>query len=109
MSELQEILLSLQALMNTQTLTGRPMTTVMGLPVFSKEDGLKQLDHEPSRLKDQDQFSSLLLVLLILSGAITSKDPQDRSPEHWKPCAPDFLPGETSIEFRFIMTILCFY
>ena len=73
MSELQEILLSHQALMNIQTLTGRPKTTVKGLPAFSKEDGLEQLDYEPSHLKDQDQFSSLLLVLLILSGAITSK------------------------------------
>jgi hypothetical protein len=44
----------------------------MGLSAFSKEDGLKQLDHEPSRLKDQDEFSSLLLVLLIFSGGITS-------------------------------------
>jgi len=45
----------------------------MGLPAFSKEDGFKQLDHEPSRLKDQGQFSGLCLVLLIFSGAITSK------------------------------------
>ncbi len=58
--------------MNMQTLTGRPKTTVRGLSAFSKEDGLKQLDHEPSRLKDQDQFSSLLLVLLIFFGVFTS-------------------------------------
>jgi hypothetical protein len=72
MSELQEILLSHQAPMNVRTLTGRPRTTVRGLSAFSKEDGLKQLDHEPSHLKDQDQFSSILLVLLIFSGGITS-------------------------------------